>query len=258
MWDWYNRYYEATRDSRAYAAFCARVFGRNFAQHGFSDMAQVDRLIEVLALAPGNRVLELGCGNGAMAAYISNATGAHITGIDFIPEAIRQAQVRTQGKKDRLAFEVGDIGHLAFAPGSFDALIAVDTLYFTDLDTTVAQMKALLAPGGQMGIFYAYGADPENPLATFPRENLPPERTPLGVALRNHGLAFRAWDFTADDYRHAQLKKRVIEEVHADIEAEGNIFLYENRRGEAEGVMAAIEAGAHARYLYHVLVAATA
>jgi hypothetical protein len=47
MYDWYTRYYVATRDSAAHAALCERVYGRNFAQHGFADMAQLDKLLEV-------------------------------------------------------------------------------------------------------------------------------------------------------------------------------------------------------------------
>lgn len=96
MWYWYRDYHEATRDSKAYAEYCRRVFGRNFTQHGFADMAQVDRLFEVLVLGPGKRVLDLGYGNSAMADYISDVTGAHVTAIDYVPEAIVQAQERAR------------------------------------------------------------------------------------------------------------------------------------------------------------------
>ena len=81
-------------------------------------------------------------------------------------------------------------------------------------------------------------------------ENLPPERTDLGVALREVGFAFTTWDLTAADYRHAQLKQAVLAELEPAFTAEGTLFLYESRLGEARGVMAAVEAGAHARYLY--------
>jgi ubiquinone/menaquinone biosynthesis C-methylase UbiE len=250
IWYWYNAYYEATLTSRAYSTFCERVFGRDFSQHGFSDMAQLDKLLEVTALGPENRALDVGCGNGAMAEYISDVTGAHVTGIDYIPEAIRQARERTQSKRRRLAFEVGDIGRLDLPPRSFDTLISIDTLYFTDLDETIGQMKGVLAPGGQMGIFYSHRLS--TPTETFSRDTLPPDRTPLARALQAHGLGYQVWDFTAEDYVHARLKKRVVEELRADLEAEGNLFLYKSRHGEAVGVMKAIEANAHARYLYHV------
>jgi SAM-dependent methyltransferase len=256
---WYVAYYEATRTSAVYAEFCERVFGRNFAQHGFSDMAQVEAMLKVLALAPGDRVLELGCGNGAMAETISDLTGARVTGIDYIPEAIRQARARARDRGALLDFYAGDIGHLVdgesrlpFRPHSFDALIAVDTLYFTDLPDTVRQMRALLAPGGQMALFYQHDSHLGGAGETFDPATLAPERTPLGEALLANGLRYEAHDFTQDSYRHAQLKKRVLEELRGAFAAEGNAFLFKSRYGEARGVIAECEAGTHARYLYHV------
>ena len=277
----YERYYRVTRVSPAYASFCERAFGRNYAQHGFSDMAQVDFLIEAAGLGPGDRVLEIGCGNGGIAEYISERTGALVTGIDFVPEAILQAEERTRGKEARLAYRVADIAALPFPPGSFDAIISIDTLYFTEMDPTIAALKALLSPararrrrglepgesrphaeaageaipvrgvsGPRIAAFYSHGANPEIPLEVFPRETLPPHKTPLAQALTHHGLPYRVWDFTQADYRHAALTKRVMEELKPAFEAECNLFLFESRLGEAQGVMAAIEAHAHSRYLY--------
>jgi cyclopropane fatty-acyl-phospholipid synthase-like methyltransferase len=252
MRDFYTRYYAAVAHSAAYAEFCRRGYGQDFGQHGFADMAQVDALLGLVCLAPGDRVLDLGCGTGGIAEYISDCTGAHVTGVDFIPEAIRQAQERTTTKHARLAFRVGDMRELDLPAGSYDAVISIDTLYFTELARSVPHMAAFLVPGGQMAIFYSHGADPENPIETFPRDTLPADRTPLGEALARHGLLYRIWDFTGADYVHAQLAQQVLEELKPAFEAEGNLFLYENRLGEAHGIMAAVEAGAHARYLYHV------
>jgi cyclopropane fatty-acyl-phospholipid synthase-like methyltransferase len=253
MRDFYTRFYAAIAGSRAYGEFCARAYGRDFGQHGFADIEQVDFMLGALRLAHGNRVLDLGCGNGGIAEHISDVTGAQVTGIDFIPEAIRQAQARTAAKRSRLAFRTGDIRDLNFSAGSFDALVAIDTLYFTELERSIPQMGGLLAPGGQMAIFYSHGANPENPIETFRRETLPPDRTPLGEALSRQGLRYHTWDFTEADYQHARLARQVLEELEPVFEAEDNLFLCENRLGEALGVIAAVEAGVHARYLYHVI-----
>jgi ubiquinone/menaquinone biosynthesis C-methylase UbiE len=213
-------------------------------------MAQIGRLLDVASIGARDCVLELGCGNGALAKHISETSGAHVTGIDYIPESVRQAQGRRG--PGHLAFLVADIGSLPFDRASFDTMVSVDTLYFTDLTDTIGQVKAVLKPGGQMAILYSHGAEPGVPIDSVARETLFPDRTPLGQALDQHQLSFHAWDLTQEDYRHAQLKKQVIEELRSDLEAEGNLFLYENRHAEAEGVMAAIEAGAHTRYLYRV------
>jgi hypothetical protein len=103
-----------------------------------------------------------------------------------------------------------------------------------------------------MAIFYSHSAGRSVPLNAFPRQSLLADKTPLAEALANHGLHYQTWDFTQQDYQHAQLKKQVTEELEAEFEAEGNLFIFANRYAEAEGVMRAIEANAHARYLYHV------
>jgi cyclopropane fatty-acyl-phospholipid synthase-like methyltransferase len=252
MWDFYNNYYRTTRSSKAYAVFCERVFGANFAQHGFSDMRQLTSLVVMLHLQPGDRVLDLGCGNGAIAEYIADTTGAHVTGIDNIPEAIRQARERRRGKENRLAFNVMDMAALDYPPGSFDTLVSIDSLYFSPIDETIRQMQRLLKPGSQMGIFYSHGVSPDNPIETFDLDSLHPDRTPLAAALRSCGLRYKAWDFTAEDYTHALLKKKVAEDLRAEFEAEGNRFLYDNRHGEAVGVVRAIDTNAHKRFMYHV------
>jgi len=256
---WYCDYYTATRSSAIYSQFCERVFGRDFGQHGFSDMAQIDEMLARLALAPGDRVLDLGCGNGAMAEYIAQTTGARVTGIDYIPEAIRQAQERAAKQPERLAFHVGDIAHLVdaqstlpFRPHSLHAVISVDTLYFTDLRDTLRQMRCLLAPGGQMAILYGHDMWFDQAPGEIDPRSLSAEQTPLGQALRANGLFFQALDLSHANYEHAQLKKAVLEELRPAFEAEGNLFLFENRYAEARGVIRAYEAGLAVRYLYHV------
>jgi hypothetical protein len=143
---------------------------------------------------------------------------------------------------------------MTYATGSFDTLVSIDTLYFVDLEPMITRMRDLLSAGGQMLIFYAHGIGGSGLTpASFPRETLAPDKTPLGVALAHVGLRFRSWDFTRADYEHARLKKQVIEELRADLEAEGNAFLYQNRLAEANGAISAFDAAAHVRYLYQVL-----
>jgi cyclopropane fatty-acyl-phospholipid synthase-like methyltransferase len=150
MYDFYEQFYRATATSAAHAVLCERAYGRNFAQHGFADIEQMDALIRVAGLMPGSRVLELGCGNGSIAEYISDATGARVTGIDYAPTAIAQARERTLEKADRLSFLTCEMSALPFPPASFDAVIAIDTLYFADLDVMLARLRELLAPAGQI------------------------------------------------------------------------------------------------------------
>jgi SAM-dependent methyltransferase len=83
----YNGYFTRAETSEAHARFCKMVYGRDLCQHGMMDMEQLDALIAALGLGPGSRVLELGCGNGRIAEYISDVTEAHVfMAADFASE----------------------------------------------------------------------------------------------------------------------------------------------------------------------------
>jgi cyclopropane fatty-acyl-phospholipid synthase-like methyltransferase len=253
MKDFYEAFYAATEHSRAHHVFCERVFGIDLCQHGFADLEQLDLLMQATHLGPSDRALDMGCGNGMIAEYLSDRTGAHITGLDTIPQAIRQAQQRTVGKSDRLSFQVGDINQLDLPDKAFDVILSIDSMYFSENYTaTLRALKAALRPDGQMAIFFSYGREPWVPKETFPKEKLPPDRTPLADALLANDLPFRSWDLTQQDYQLAQRRKEVLTDLKAQFEAEGTIFIYENRMGDAQGVCQSIEEGLHVRYLYHI------
>jgi ubiquinone/menaquinone biosynthesis C-methylase UbiE len=256
MKEFYIAFYTAVEHSQAHHIFCERVFGKDLAQHGFTNLEQLELLMQVTQLGPAQRALDLGCGNGLIAEYLSDRTGAHITGLDYIPQAIDQAQQRTAAKSDRLTFFVGDINQLDLPKSVFDVVISIDTMYFSkDYAVTLRELKAALRPAGQMVIFYSYGREPWVPIEQFAKETLPPDMTPLAEALRENDLNFCTRDLTHQEYQLAKLRKEVLLELKSQFEAEATLFIYENRLGDAEGVRQAIEDGLHARYLYHIQIA---
>lgn len=251
MWDFYDSYYARVEASPAHAAFCEYAYGRDLCQHGFATMEQLAKLVDVTGLNSQSRALDLGCGSGRITEHLSDVTGAHITGLDFVPRAIAHACQRTLAKSHRLNFLVGDLTQVGIPPGTFDILLSVDTIYFSeDLAETIRGWHVLVRDNGRIAIFYSHGVDPEHPKETFDRATLPPAKTPLAIALRQSRLDFQTFDFTTHDYTLARRKKEILEELKTEFEAEGNLFLYENRLGEANGVLAAVESGMHVRYLY--------
>ncbi len=251
MKDFYDAFYRALEHSRAYHVFCERVYGKDLGQHGFADVEQLELLLQVTQLRLGQSVLDLGCGDGRIAEYLADRSAAHVSGLDFIPLAVQQAQQRTTAKAERLNFQVGDINHLALPPAAFNLILSIDTIYFSeDYTATLAALKASLKPGGQVAIFYSYGREPWVPVEQFPKDRLPADKTPLAEALWSNGLAFQNWNLTAQDHALALRRKVVLEELKPVFEAEQTMFLYENRLGDSEGIRQAIEDGLHARYLY--------
>jgi len=84
MREFYERFYAKVPSSPVHALFCQRAFGLDLGQHGFADLAQLDALVEATDMRAGRRVLDLGCGDGRIAEYLSHRTGAHLTGLDYI------------------------------------------------------------------------------------------------------------------------------------------------------------------------------
>jgi SAM-dependent methyltransferase len=250
MREFYEHFYTVVPFSPAHALFCQRAFGLDLGQHGFADLAQLDALVEATNLRQGQRALDLGCGDGRITEYLSDRTGAHLTGLDYIPEAIRLARERTAAKADRLAFIVADMNALNLPAAEFDVILSIDTIYFSqDFARTAGQLSAALRPGGRMAFLYSHGWEPPAPPEAFDAASLAPDRTPLSEALRAHGLGFRTQDWTAADCRLARSRRRILEELESQFRAEGLDFVYENRRGEAQGIAKGCDLGLHRRYL---------
>jgi SAM-dependent methyltransferase len=248
--DMYNEFFSQAQSSQAHATFCQRVYGKDLCQHGLTDMAQLHKLLDALNLSPSNRALELGCGNGLITEYISDHSQAHVTGVDISERAVQLAQERTRHKRERLRFQVGNMNNLDFAAKAFDTLIAIDTLYFADLEKTIRGALDILAPHAQMGIFYTQWIGSDGP-----KEKLRPDQTDLAVVLKEHALSFKTWDLTADEDAHWQKKIDVLHELESAFKAEGNPWLYNFRLWEAENQVKLRGLERRSRHLYHIQLA---
>lgn len=248
---WYEEFYTEAPRSPAFAQHCERLYGKALCQDGFSDMTQIDTLMRAAEIGPGRRALDLGCGTGQIAEYIADETGAAVVGMDYSPAAIAEAQRRTPSKRDRLSFHIGNLDRLDFAPASFDTLIAIDTLYMpNDLDRTLAQMRALLKPGGRMAIYYSNMIWGDSAA----RESLRADQTPLGLALGRAGWTYQTWDFSADMHRLMQRKHQIAASLREAFAAEGRSFLCDHLLAESSDSMAPYDPDTAmlCRYLYLV------
>ena len=99
-----------------------------------------------LRLAPGARVLDLGCGSGVPAAR-ELARRHTVTGLDLSPVQIERARQAVPAA----TFVVGDMVEVEFAAASFDAIVALWSIINVPLDAQPAlfrRIAAWLAPGG--------------------------------------------------------------------------------------------------------------
>lgn len=225
----YDNFFAEAERSRAHALFCERVYGVDLCQHGLADAPQIDLLLDVLKLKEDERALDLGCGSGRITEHMHDRTGASFAGVDISGEAIKHARQRTAAKSERLTFGVGNMNRLDLAPHAFDAVVAVDTLYYVDsLEETLKQVLAVMKPGGRMGVFFTQWIDGLEDAA-----DLLPENTSLAKLLKRHGLKFTAHDLSAREAEHWRRKLEVLEELRPEFEREGSLRLYEYRHSEA-------------------------
>jgi len=234
--------------SRAYSMFCERLYGKDLCQCSMTNMRQLDKLLEILSLSEKSKVLDLGCGIGTVTEYISDTTGANVTGLDIAAGAIERAQERTKDKRDRLTFVAQSMDDLSLPETSFDTIISIDTFYFVnDLAGVIDACRRLLTSGGQMGIFYTQVLGKEDP-----KQMLLSDHTKLARALKTHGLVYRSWDYTDDERNHWKRSKDIAEELKTEFENEGNKELYDSRIKESDKILKAVNDNRISRYFYHI------
>jgi len=105
-----------------------------------------------LQLRPGDKVLELGCGCGAIAEHIAELTGATPYGLNLDRSQIEKAWKNPNLPRDQ--FTVGDLNMvLEFDDESFDAIYAIQPMtYISDHARTFSEVMRVLKPGGRFVI----------------------------------------------------------------------------------------------------------
>jgi demethylmenaquinone methyltransferase/2-methoxy-6-polyprenyl-1,4-benzoquinol methylase len=110
-----------------------------------------------LRAAPGNRVLDLGCGTGRLGALLS---ARHpVTGLDISFAMLRQARRRSAR---RLALVQGSAFRLPFADGTFGGAVSAFVLRnLDDLPVAFEELARVVADGG--GIALVDISEPSRP-----------------------------------------------------------------------------------------------
>lgn len=111
-----------------------------------------DRFTERLAPRPGERLLDVATGTGAIALRAARA-GADVTALDLAPELVETA--RRLAAEDGLAirFDVGDAESLPYEDGSFDVVCsAIGTMFAPDHAAVARELARVCRPGGRLAL----------------------------------------------------------------------------------------------------------
>jgi ubiquinone/menaquinone biosynthesis C-methylase UbiE/uncharacterized protein YbaR (Trm112 family) len=106
------------------------------------------QLRRYLQFAPGDRVIDLGCGSGRSILW-NAASGAAFTGVDVSPFFAHEARVTAD-------LALADLRQLPFADGAFTKAYALDVLEHLSpeaLDAMLAEAARVLGPGGALFVY---------------------------------------------------------------------------------------------------------
>lgn len=133
--------------------YSSALFNGDMAQStADAQVAKVRRALTEAAVKPGDRVLEIGCGWGALAEMATTEMGANITGVTLSTEQLAYAQARMQrlGVDHRADLRLQDYRDINDAP--FDAICSIEMIEAVGREywpTYFAAVSKLLKPGGR-------------------------------------------------------------------------------------------------------------
>ncbi len=130
-------------------------------------------LLEAAAAAPGERVLDIGCGTGATLLPFAAAVGprGHVTGIDISQPMLGRARERVaeQGLTN-VTLLLADAQVHRFAPASFDLLTSrFGVMFFADPQAAFQNLCGALRPGGRL-CMAVWGSIAENTHRRIPHD----------------------------------------------------------------------------------------
>jgi SAM-dependent methyltransferase len=122
---------------------------------GMADERRIARLL--LALSPGDGVLDVACGTGNFSRDFARSVGGEglVVGIDVSQTMLARAVEDTRGAGlDNAAYVRGNAQELPFVSDSFDAVCCFAALHlFQDPMRALDRMTDVLTPGGRIALF---------------------------------------------------------------------------------------------------------
>lgn len=122
-------------------------------------------LIEVAALKPGERVLDLACGTGLVARQAAARVGpaGRVTGLDINAGMLAVARALPLEPGASVSWIEGSASAIELPDASFDVILCQQGLqFFPDRDAALREMLRVLVPGGRLAFSVWKSASPYN------------------------------------------------------------------------------------------------
>ncbi len=180
-----NDFYRLWLDE--HMVYTCAYFARPRATLEQAQAAKMDHVARKLRLAPGMRVVEAGCGWGALAMHMARHHGVHVRAFNISAEQVASAREKAhrEGLDGRVEFIEDDYRNIT---GRYDAFVSVGMLEHVGLENYAALgavVDRVLAPDG-LALVHSVGRDrPEPPNAWLERRIFPGSYPPsLGEMMR--------------------------------------------------------------------------
>jgi cyclopropane-fatty-acyl-phospholipid synthase len=118
-----------------------------------AQLEKLDRICRKLALKPGEHILDIGCGWGALACHAARNYGVTVHGVTLSVEqhAYCQDKITRLGLEDKVRVEVADYRTIRAPEGGFDKIVQIEMfehLGFENHDLHFETVRRMLAPRG--------------------------------------------------------------------------------------------------------------
>lgn len=180
-----NAFYELWLDERM--VYTCAYFPRPEASLEEAQIAKLDHVCRKLALRPGERVVEAGCGWGALALHMARFYGVQVRAFNVSHEQILYAREQAEkgGLSDRVEFIEDDYRNIS---GRYDAFVSVGMLEHVGLehyDTLGRLIERSLEPAGR-GFLHTIGRSRPQRLNRWIHQRVFPNAHPptLGEMMR--------------------------------------------------------------------------
>ena len=147
-------------------------------------------LLEALAIEPGQKVCDLGCGNGFYTFELARRVGpeGRVYAVDIQPEMLRMLAERgAQEGLRNIRPILGTVIDPRLPKGELDLVLCVDVYHeFSHPEPMLARIRESLAPGGRLALAEFRGEDPAvpiKPLHKMTKAQVKAELEPAGFRL---------------------------------------------------------------------------
>jgi SAM-dependent methyltransferase len=107
---------------------------------------------ERLDVAPGCRLLDVGCGSGQLA-LLAAKDGLEVTGVDIAGNLVERARARAQAEGLRARFEEADAEALPFEDATFDMVTSlIGAMFAPRPDLVAKELLRVCVPGGTIAM----------------------------------------------------------------------------------------------------------